>query len=130
MTSLEKPETGTSTVRWRFPAVHQKGCKFIAIAAVLTLLLFWLLPDIFGWIGVMLTIWTAAFFRDPVRTTPRSPGAIVAPADGLVTMIVTVPPPRELIGEGALGPDPVTRVSIFMSVFDVHVNRTPIGGTI
>ncbi|MDB5738531.1 MAG: phosphatidylserine decarboxylase [Sphingomonas bacterium] len=130
MTSLEKPETGTSTVRWRFPAVHPEGYKFVAIAVGLTLLLFWLLPDIFGWIGVMLTIWTAAFFRDPVRTTPRSPGAIVAPADGLVTMIVTVPPPRELIGEGALGPDPVTRVSIFMSVFDVHVNRTPIGGTI
>ena len=55
---------------------------------------------------------------------------IVAPADGLVTMITTMPPPRELVGEGALGSEPVTRVSIFMSVFDVHINRSPIGGTI
>jgi len=70
------------------------------------------------------------FFRDPIRTTPRAPGMIVAPADGLVTLIVQVPPPRELIGEGALAPEPVTRVSIFMSVFDVHINRAPIGGTI
>jgi phosphatidylserine decarboxylase len=130
MTSLEKPEIGTSTVRWRFPAIHPEGYKFAAIAAGITLLLFWLLPDVFGWLGVALTIWTLAFFRDPIRTTPRRPGAIVAPADGLVTMIVTVPPPRELIGEDALGPDPVTRVSIFMSVFDVHVNRAPVGGTI
>ncbi|HEY0270098.1 MAG TPA: phosphatidylserine decarboxylase [Sphingomonas sp.] len=130
MTPIEKPETGGSTVRWRFPAIHPEGYKFAAIAAIATLVLFWLLPDVFGWLGVGITIWVLAFFRDPVRTTPRTAGAIVAPADGLVTMITTVPPPRELIGEGALAPEPVTRVSIFMSVFDVHVNRAPIGGTI
>src|SRR6185436_17568982 len=57
-------------------------------------------------------------------------GLIIAPADGMVTMITTVPPPREMIGEGGLADEPVIRVSIFMSVFDVHINRTPIPGTI
>ncbi len=130
MTSLEKSDIGTSTVRWRFPAVHPEGYKFAAIAAAITLALFLFLPQGFGWLGVGITIWVLAFFRDPVRTTPKNAGMIVAPADGLVTMIATVPPPRELVGEGALGPEPLTRVSIFMSVFDVHINRSPIGGTI
>ena len=129
MSSLEKPEFGTSTVRWRFPAVHPEGYRFAAIAGVLTLLLF-LLWQPLGWLGVMVTIWVLAFFRDPIRTTPRTPGAIVAPADGLVTMIADVPPPRELVGESALGPGPVTRISIFMSVFDVHINRAPVGGRV
>ena len=130
MTSLEKPDIGTSTIKWRFPAVHPEGHKFAAIAAGLTLLFFIFLPQPFGWLGVAITAWVLLFFRDPIRTTPRAPGMIVAPADGLVTLIVQVPPPRELIGEGALSPEPVTRVSIFMSVFDVHINRSPIGGTI
>ncbi len=129
MTSLEKPEFGTSTVKWRWPAIHPEGYKFAAAAAVLSLLLFVLWQPL-GWLGVALTAWTLAFFRDPIRTTPRTPRAIVAPADGLVTMIATVPPPRELIADGALAADPVTRVSIFMSVFDVHINRAPIGGTV
>ncbi|WP_419825370.1 phosphatidylserine decarboxylase [Sphingomonas sp.] len=129
MTSLDKPEIGTSTVRWRFPAIHPEGFKFAAISAGLTLLLFVAWQPL-GWLGVLVTLWVLAFFRDPIRTTPRTPGAIVAPADGLVTMIATVPPPRELVGEGALPPGPVTRVSIFMSVFDVHINRAPVGGTI
>jgi phosphatidylserine decarboxylase len=74
------------------------------------------------------TAWVATFFRDPIRTTPQGEGLIVAPADGLVTMIQRVPVPRELVGE--LGDAPMVRVSIFMSVFDVHINRTPIAGTI
>jgi len=130
MTSLEKPDLGTSSVRWRWPSVHPEGYKFAGIAAIVSLLLFIFVAEWLGWIGVMITIWILAFFRDPVRTTPRSARMIVAPADGLVTMISTVPPPRELVGEGALGADPVTRVSIFMSVFDVHINRSPIAGTI
>ena len=77
-----------------------------------------------------ITIWVAAFFRDPVRTTPRGAGLVIAPADGLVTLITTVPPPRELDGPDALGNQAMIRVSIFMSVFDVHINRTPIPGTI
>jgi phosphatidylserine decarboxylase len=130
MTSLEKPDIGTTTIKWRFPAVHPEGYKFAAIAAGITLLFFIFLPQLFGWAGVAITAWVLLFFRDPIRTTPKAPGMIVAPADGLVTLIVQVPPPRELIGEGALSPEPVTRVSIFMSVFDVHINRSPIGGTI
>jgi phosphatidylserine decarboxylase len=130
MTSLEKPDLGTSSVRWRWPSVHPEGYKFAGIAAIVSLLFFIFVAEWLGWIGVIITIWILAFFRDPVRTTPRDGRMIVAPADGLVTMISTVPPPRELVGEGALGADPVTRVSIFMSVFDVHINRSPIAGTI
>jgi len=130
MTSLEKPDLGTSSVRWRWPSVHPEGYKFAGIAAIVSLALFIFVAEWLGWIGVAITVWILAFFRDPVRTTPRDARMIVAPADGLVTMIATVPPPRELVGEGALAADPVTRVSIFMSVFDVHINRSPIAGTI
>jgi phosphatidylserine decarboxylase len=130
MTSLEKPDLGTSTVRWRWPSVHPEGYKFAGIAAIVSLLFFIFVAEWLGWIGVIITIWILAFFRDPIRTTPKDARMIVAPADGLVTMIATVAPPRELIGEGALAPDPVTRVSIFMSVFDVHINRSPIAGSI
>ena len=130
MTSLEKPDLGTSSVRWRWPSVHPEGYKFAGIAAVVSLLFFIFVAEWLGWIGVGVTVWILAFFRDPVRTTPRDARMIVAPADGLVTLIATVAPPRELVGEGALAPDPVTRVSIFMSVFDVHINRSPIAGTI
>ncbi|MDH7637997.1 phosphatidylserine decarboxylase [Sphingomonas oryzagri] len=130
MTSLEKPDLGTSTVRWRWPSVHPEGYKFAAIAALVSLALFIFVAEWLGWIGVIITIWILAFFRDPIRTTPKDPKMIVAPADGLVTMIANVPPPRELVGEGGLGTEPVTRVSIFMSVFDVHINRSPIAGTI
>jgi phosphatidylserine decarboxylase len=132
MTSLEKPDIVTTTVRYRMPSVHPDGRKFVVIAGVIALLFWWVIDwDPIGWIVAGLTLWTAAFFRDPIRTTPTGEGLIVAPADGLVTMIATVPPPRELIGgEGGLPEDPVIRVSIFMSVFDVHINRTPIAGTV
>jgi phosphatidylserine decarboxylase len=83
-----------------------------------------------GYAMMGVTAWVAAFFRDPIRTTPKGEDLIVAPADGLITMIALVPPPKELQGEDSLGPEPVTRVSIFMSVFDVHINRTPIAGEI
>ena len=95
------------------------------------MLFWWVIDwDWIGWIVAGLTLGVAAFFRDPVRTTPADPALIIAPADGLVTMITNVPPPRELWGEGGLSEEPVVRVSIFMSVFDVHINRTPIAGTI
>jgi len=86
--------------------------------------------DWLGYVAFALTFGIAAFFRDPIRTTPIGEGLIVAPADGLVTMITNVPPPRELWGEDGLPEAPVTRISIFMSVFDVHINRTPIAGAI
>jgi phosphatidylserine decarboxylase len=130
MTSLEKPEVVTSTVKWRFPAVHPEGRKFALIAAAVTLLFAWMAWETLAWPMALVTLWVLAFFRDPIRTFPRGAGFIVAPADGLVTMIVTVPPPREMAGPDGLGDAPMTRVSIFMSVFDVHINRTPIAGTI
>ena len=127
MSSLEKPPITTTTVKWRFPAVHPEGRKFVAIAFGITLLLT-IISKVLFWPLLGVTIWVAAFFRDPIRTTPQGDGLIVAPADGLVTMIQRVPVPRELAGE--LGDAPLVRVSIFMSVFDVHINRTPIAGTI
>ena len=132
MNSLEKPDAVTTpTVRYRMPSVHPEGRKFVVIAAAITVLLWWALDwDTFGWLFAFITVWTAAFFRDPVRTTPSGEDLIVAPADGLVTMIATVPPPKELVGEDGMSGEPVIRVSIFMSVFDVHINRSPIAGTI
>ena len=134
MTSLEKPENVagvpvTSNVKWRFPAVHPEGRKFVAIALGLTLLA-WALWDVLAWPMIGLTIWVAAFFRDPIRTTPVGEGLVVAPADGLVTMIERVPVPREIAGTDGIGEAALVRVSMFMSVFDVHINRTPIAGTI
>ncbi|MGZ8283063.1 MAG: phosphatidylserine decarboxylase [Allosphingosinicella sp.] len=131
MSSLEKSDIVTPTVRYRMPSVHPEGRKFVVIAAAIAILFWWIVDwDPVGWVMAGITLWTAAFFRDPIRTTPVGEGLIVAPADGLVTMITTVPPPRELIGEGGLADEPVIRVSIFMSVFDVHINRTPIAGTV
>jgi phosphatidylserine decarboxylase len=130
MTSLEKPEIVTTNVRWRWPSVHPEGRKFVVISGVIALAFLLFIWDELGFALLGVTIWVAAFFRDPIRTTPKSEDLIIAPADGLVTMITSVPPPRELQGEGGLGSEPVTRVSIFMSVFDVHINRTPIAGQI
>ncbi|HEY0625916.1 MAG TPA: phosphatidylserine decarboxylase [Allosphingosinicella sp.] len=135
MTSLEKPDPlgpipVTSNVRWRWPAVHPEGRKFAVISAGICFLFALLSWETLAWPMAGVTLWVAAFFRDPIRTTPKGEGLIVAPADGLVTMITQVLPPRELQGEDGLGTAPVTRVSIFMSVFDVHINRTPIAGEI
>ena len=130
MTSLEKPELVTTNVRWRWPSVHPEGRKFVVISGVVAIAFLLFIWDELGFALLGLTIWVAAFFRDPIRTTPKGDGLIIAPADGLITMITNVPPPRELQGEGGLDPEPVTRVSIFMSVFDVHINRTPIPGEI
>jgi phosphatidylserine decarboxylase len=131
MPSLDKSDVVTTTVRYRMPSVHPDGRKFVVIAAAIALLFWWVIDwDWLGWIAIFITAWVAAFFRDPIRTTPSDDKLIIAPADGLVTMIATVPPPRELVGEGLLPGEPVIRVSIFMSVFDVHINRSPIAGTI
>jgi phosphatidylserine decarboxylase len=129
MPSLDKPPVTTTTVKWRFPEVHPEGRKYILIAGAIALasLFIW---DFATWPLIGLAIWVAAFFRDPVRVTPQGGDLIVAPADGLVTMIERVPVPIEMAGENGLREETRVRVSIFMSVFDVHVNRTPIGGTI
>jgi len=131
MSSLEKSDLVTTTVRYRMPSVHPEGRKFVVIAAAIALLFWWVIDwDWLGWLSIGVTAWIAAFFRDPIRTTPTGEGLIIAPADGMVTMIATVPPPRELIGPDGLEDEPLIRVSIFMSVFDVHINRTPIAGTV
>ena len=127
MPSLEKPPVATTNVKWRFPSVHPEGRKYVLIAVGLTLLLT-IVSNVLFWPMVGVSIWVASFFRDPVRTTPQEDGLVVAPADGLITMIERVAVPRELVGD--LGGAPMVRVSIFMSVFDVHINRTPIAGTI
>ena len=129
MAEIQNPDSQLTAVKWRFPSVHPEGRKFTLVAGFLALVGFAFMPDIFGWLLVGLTIWVAAFFRDPVRTTPADPNLIVAPADGLVTMIKRVTPPLELAGDGGLTGE-FTRVSIFMSVFDVHINRSPLAGTV
>ena len=129
MGSLDKPDITTTTVKWRFPSVHPEGRKYVLIAAVATFVM-WLIFPFLTWPMVGLTLWVAAFFRDPVRVTPEGEGLVTAPADGLVTMIRRVPIPPEMAGPDGLGEGELERVSIFMSVFDVHINRTPIAGTI
>ena len=129
MSSLQKPPIATTTVKWRFPSVHPKGRVFVAIAVAIALVSLLVWKPLF-WPLVGLAIWVAAFFRDPVRTTPLGEDLLVAPADGLVTMIQRVAIPRELDGPNGVGAAALVRVSIFMSVFDVHINRTPIAGTI
>jgi phosphatidylserine decarboxylase len=129
MAELDKPNSHLTTVKWRFPSVHPEGRKYTLIAAFISLLTYSLVSHFIGWLLIGVAIWVAAFFRDPIRTTPIDHKLIVAPADGLVTMISRVTPPLELAGEGGLAGE-YTRVSIFMSVFDVHINRTPIAGTV
>ncbi|MGF7152359.1 phosphatidylserine decarboxylase [Novosphingobium gossypii] len=126
---------GRGEASWQWPTIHNEGRKFGAIAGAVALLVWILWGPWFGWPLAVLTLCVLAFFRDPVRVTPQDERAIVAPADGLVTLIGKVSPPRELTmddgtGSAPLSAEPVTRISIFMSVFDVHINRTPIGGTV
>ncbi|HEU5482613.1 MAG TPA: phosphatidylserine decarboxylase [Sphingomicrobium sp.] len=132
MPALDKSDSPlpTTNVKWRFPSVHPEGRKFLLIAAVATLVVYGGVSHFLGWICVGLTIWVAAFFRDPVRTTPEADNLIIAPADGLITMIAKVPPPRELAGADGLTDAEMTRISIFMSVFDVHINRSPVSGRV
>jgi phosphatidylserine decarboxylase len=131
MPALEKPDSPiTTNVKWRFPAVHPDGRKYVVGAAAITGFAFLLHIHVLDWVLVALTIWVATFFRDPVRTTPHGDKLVVAPADGLITMIARVPPPPELRGADGLADGEYTRVSIFMSVFDVHINRAPIAGRV
>ena len=131
MPALEKPDGPlTTNVKWRFPSVHPEGRKYVVGAAFITVVVYTLISHFFGWLLVGATVWVAAFFRDPVRTTPRDEKLVIAPADGLITMITKVPPPRELSGTDGMAAGEYTRVSIFMSVFDVHINRAPVTGHI
>jgi phosphatidylserine decarboxylase len=105
--------------------MHPEGWKFVAFFAAITLVLFWLWEPL-GWLGVGLTVWCYYFFRDPKRAVPQNAGLLVSPADGVVSLIEPAVPPAEL----GMGPEALTRVSVFMSVFNCHVNRAPIAGKI
>jgi phosphatidylserine decarboxylase len=114
-----------NSIRAQIPPIHQEGYPFIGGFALASLILFLIWTPL-GWIGTVLTIWCALFFRDPVRVTPMREGIVVAPADGRISKITEVLPPAEL----GLGDKPLPRISIFMSVFNCHVNRSPVAGRI
>jgi len=105
--------------------MHPEGRKFVAIFATITLVLF-LIWDLLGWVGVGLTIWCYYFFRDPERVSPQGDSLVLSPADGIVSLIEPAVPPSEL----GLPDTPLTRVSVFMSVFNCHINRAPVAGGI
>ena len=105
--------------------IHREGHRFVLIFAMGTVILFTLFEPL-GWIGVILTLWCIYFFRDPDRFSPVREGLILSPADGVIQMIVLAVPPKEL----GLGDEPRMRISVFMNVFDVHVNRVPVDGVV
>ena len=118
----------TIDISWRryiLPNIHNEGWKFVGIFAAVTALLAMMWEPL-GWIGIALTIWCFYFFRDPDRVTPEIEDVVVSPADGIVQMITKVKAPEEL----GLGDEKFTRVSVFMSVFNVHANRSPAEGKI
>ena len=115
----------TSMLSTFIKPMHREGYKFVAIFAAVSFVLY-LLWEPLGLIGLCLTVWCYYFFRDPQRVTPVREGLIISPADGVVSMIQPAVPPEEL----GLGPNAMLRVSVFMNVFNCHVNRAPIGGTV
>jgi phosphatidylserine decarboxylase len=114
-----------ASIRRLLVPIHKEGYPFIAIAAVAALIL-GLLWEPLGWLLAIVTLWVCYFFRDPERVTPIRDGLVVSPADGRISMITTLLPPAEL----ELPPEPMQRVSVFMNVFDCHVNRSPVAGRI
>ncbi len=105
--------------------IHPDGWKFVAAAALATIVLF-VLWGPGGWLGLILTLWIAYFFRDPWRVTPSRAGLVISPGDGIVVAVAPMPPPPEL----DMGEAPVPRISIFLNLFDVHVARAPVAGRI
>lgn len=105
--------------------VHADGHKFVAIGAAVTLLFFYIYPPL-AWVFAFMTAYVIYFFRDPARVTPLKPGLVISPADGKISSIEKVRPPAEL----GLGDEERTRISTFLSVFDVHINRAPVPGKI
>jgi phosphatidylserine decarboxylase len=113
------------SIRSQLAPITPEGYPFIGAFALVSLILFWVWTPL-GWLGTIATLWCIYFFRDPVRVTPVREGLVVAPADGRVSQITTAAPPHEL----GLGDKPLPRISIFMSVFDCHVNRSPVSGRV
>jgi phosphatidylserine decarboxylase len=114
-----------ASIRSQLVPVNQEGYPFIATLGIASMILMFLWSPL-GWLGVVATLWCLYFFRDPPRVTPLREGLVIAPADGRVNRILNAVPPAEL----GLGERAVARVSIFMSVFDCHVNRSPVTGRI
>jgi phosphatidylserine decarboxylase len=114
-----------ASIRSQLAPIHREGLPFVGMFALASLFLFWLWSPL-GWLGTVATLWCVYFFRDPERVTPIRDGIVVAPADGRVSRITNAIPPKEL----ELGDRPLPRISIFMSVFDCHVNRSPATGRI
>ena len=113
------------TVRRTIVPVHREGWRFVTLFIIAAFVV-GMLSDVLFWIGIVLAAWCAYFFRDPARVTPLGEGLVVSPADGRVSAIAEVRPPKEL----ELGDQPLTRISVFMNVFDVHINRAPVTGRI
>jgi phosphatidylserine decarboxylase len=113
------------SIRAQLVPINREGYPFVGGAALASLVLF-LIWSPLGWIGTVITLWVAYFFRDPPRVSPIADGPVLAPADGRVSSVSHAVPPAEL----ALGDKPLPRISIFMSVFDCHVNRSPVAGRI
>ena len=107
-------------------SIHPDGWRFIAAAVLAALLLFWLGVAPLGWLALAVAVWITYFFRDPWRVTPSRAGLVVSAADGVVVAADRVPPPKEL----EMGEAPMTRICVFLNVFDVHVNRVPMGGRV
>ncbi len=114
-----------ASIRAQLVPIHPEGYVFIGGFAFGSLVLFWLWAPL-GWLGTLATLWCAYFFRDPPRVTPVRDGLVISPADGRVSLVVNASPPPEL----GLGEQPLPRISVFMSVFDCHVNRSPVAGRI
>ena len=113
------------TIRNTLVPIHKEGYIFVAGFFIASLILGWLAEPLF-WVGLVLTLWCAYFFRDPERVVPQDDDLILSPADGRVSHVVMVVPPAEL----DLGTEPMLRISVFMNVFDCHINRAPVRGTV
>lgn len=114
-----------ASIRAQIAPIHPEGYPFVGGLVLGSLVLFWLWSPL-GWLAALAALWCAYFFRDPPRVTPLREGIVVAPADGRVNRIANVVAPKEL----DLGERPLPRISIFMSVFDCHVNRSPLNGRV
>lgn len=127
---------GRGEAGWNWPTIHPEGRKFGLIAGIASLFFLLVLDwEIIGWPMLGLTALIFAFFRDPERVVPQDDRTIISPADGVVSSIIEMEPPAELhlddgTGLQGLPTGPITRISIFMSIFDVHINRAPVSGTI
>ena len=117
--------SGSSSLASTLAPIHRAGWPFIALFFAIAVILGFLWKPLF-WLGLVATVWCVYFFRDPARMTADEPGLVTSPADGVVAAVHARVPPPEL----GLGSDPLPCVGIFMNIFDVHVNRTPVAGTV